>query len=68
MTAEQAAGLFGIKQHWIFRLIESGAIHSTETGKSAVLICLTSLSGILDQLKIETLTLKAGEAAETDGN
>lgn len=48
LTAEQAANLYGITQRRIFQLIEAGAAHYTETQAGAVMICLTSLTAILD--------------------
>lgn len=50
LTAEQAAGMFGITQRRIFQIIETGAAHFTEeeTEAGALMICLTSLSVILN--------------------
>ena len=36
--AEQAAGMFGITQRCIFRIIETGAVHYTESETGAVII------------------------------
>jgi hypothetical protein len=49
LTAQQTAGIFGITQRRIFRLIEAGAAHFTETETGAVMICLSSLATVLDQ-------------------
>ncbi len=48
LTAEQTAKMFGITQRRIFRIIEVGAAHFTETEVGALMICLTSLSAVLD--------------------
>lgn len=48
LTAEQAAGLFGIRQRRIFQIIEAGAAHYTETETGATFICLPSLAAVLD--------------------
>jgi hypothetical protein len=44
----QAAKLFGIKQRRIFQIIETGAAHFTEAEAGALMICLNSLSAVLD--------------------
>ncbi len=44
----QAAKLLGIKQSRIFQIIETGAAHFTEAEAGALMICLTSLSAVLD--------------------
>lgn len=48
LTAEQAAGFFGIKQRRIFQIIATEAAHFTETEAGAVMICLSSLAIVLD--------------------
>ena len=48
LTAEQAANLCGITQRRIFQLIETQAAHYTETEAGAMMICLTSLTAVLD--------------------
>ncbi len=44
----QAAVLFGIKQSRIFKIVETGAAHSAEAEAGALMICLNSLSAVLD--------------------
>ncbi len=44
----QAAKFLGIKQSRIFQIIETGAAHFTEAEAGALMICLTSLSAVLD--------------------
>jgi len=48
LTAEQAANIFGIAQRRIFQIIETEAVHYTETEAGAVMICITSLAEFLD--------------------
>lgn len=48
LTAEQAAGFFGIQQRRIFQIIETGAAHFIETEAGALMICLNSLAAVLD--------------------
>jgi len=48
LTTEQAANFFGIKQRRIFQIIETGAAHYTEAEAGATLVCLASLSMVLD--------------------
>lgn len=49
LNAEGSAGLFGITQRRVFQIIETEAVHFTETEAGAVMICLTSLSAILSR-------------------
>ena len=44
----QTAVLFRLKQSRIFQIVETGAVHFTETEAGALMICLTSLAVILD--------------------
>ena len=44
----QAAVLLGIKQSRIFQIIETGVAHFTEAEAGALMICLNSLSAVLD--------------------
>ena len=44
----QAAVLFGIKQTRIFQIVEADAAHFTETELGVLMICLNSLSAVLD--------------------
>lgn len=50
LTIAQAAVLFRLRQSRIFRIIETGAAHFTEeeAETGALMICLTSLSVILN--------------------
>ena len=48
LTIAQAAVLLGIKQSRIFQIIEREAAHFAEAEAGALLICLTSLSAVLD--------------------
>jgi hypothetical protein len=48
LTAEQAANFLGITQRRIFQLIETEAAHYAETDAGAVMICLPSLTAVLD--------------------
>ncbi len=49
LTIAQAAVLLGIKQSRIFQIVETGAIHFTESEAGALMICLNSLSAVLDR-------------------
>ena len=48
LRVEQAAVFFGVKQRRIFQIIETEAAHFTETESGAVMICITSLEGALE--------------------
>ncbi len=48
LTIAQSAVLFGIKQSRIFQIVETEAIHFAEIEAGALLICLNSLSAVLD--------------------
>ena len=48
LTISQAAILFSIKQSRIFQIVETGAAHFTEAEAGALMICLNSLSAVLD--------------------
>ncbi len=48
LTIAQAAVLFGIKQSRIFQMVETDSAHFTEAEAGALMICLTSLSAVLD--------------------
>ena len=62
LTTEQVAGILGITQRRIFQIIETGAVHFTETEAGAALICLSSLAAVLDGESRENQSLK------TNGN
>lgn len=44
----QAAVLFGLKQSRVFQIIETGSAHFTEAEEGELMICINSLSAILD--------------------
>lgn len=48
LTIAQAAVLLGIKQSRIFQIVETGTAHFTEIEAGALMICLNSLSAVLD--------------------
>ncbi len=48
LAAEQAAGFFGIRQRRVFQIVETEAIHFTETEAGAAMICLKSLATFLE--------------------
>ncbi len=48
LAIAQAAVLLGIKQSRIFQIVETGAAHFTEAKAGALVICLTSLTAVLD--------------------
>jgi hypothetical protein len=48
LAIAQAAILFGIKQSRIFQIVETGSAHFTEAEMGALMICLNSLSAVLD--------------------
>lgn len=48
LTAEQTAGFFGIKQRRLFQIIETGAVHFTETDAGTAMICIGSLTSERD--------------------
>lgn len=47
LTAEQTVTFFNINQRAIFQLIEKGAAHFAEIEAGVVMICLSSISAIL---------------------
>jgi hypothetical protein len=47
LTTGQAAEMCGISERRIFRIIEAEAVHYSEAGARAVMICITSLAEIL---------------------
>lgn len=57
LTADQAAGLCGIKQRRIFQIIETNAAHFTEIEAGAVMICIPSLTAVLES-EINNQSLK----------
>ncbi len=48
VTVEEATVLIGISSRAIYRLVEGGRLHFTETADGGVLVCLASLSAIAD--------------------
>lgn len=44
----QTAVLFGIKQSRIFQIVETGAVHFTESKAGELMICLNSLAAVLE--------------------
>lgn len=58
LTAEQAAGFFGIKQRRIFQIVETEAAHFTEIEAGAMMICLPSLAAVLESEMQENQSLK----------
>ena len=48
LTVEQAANIFSITQRRIFQIIETDAAHFAEAEAGATIVCLTSLSMVLD--------------------
>lgn len=48
VEAREAAVILGISARTIFRRVEAGQLHFTETPDGAVLICLDSLLGRLE--------------------
>src|SRR5256885_9178499 len=53
---EEAAQVAGQSQRAVFRLIESGRLHFTETARGALLICLDSLLAEMRQHEVTTET------------
>jgi hypothetical protein len=49
IAAEFAAALLNLKCRAVYRLVESGAIHFTDTATGATLVCPASVSAILDR-------------------
>jgi hypothetical protein len=47
LTAEQTAELFKVSRRDIYRLIENGTVHFTETESGILLVCPSSLAGVL---------------------
>ncbi len=66
LRVEQAAVFFGIKQRRIFQIIENEAAHFTEIETGAVMICLSSLTSVLDGEARENQSLKLNEKDYTD--
>ncbi len=48
LTAERAAGFFGITQRRLFRIIEADAAHFIEADAGAAMICITSMAEFLN--------------------
>ena len=48
LAIAQAAVLLGIKQSRIFQIVETDAAHFAEAEAGALMICVTSLSAVLD--------------------
>lgn len=48
LTIEQTAKLLRIKQRRIFQIIETGEAHFSEAEAGALMICLNSLTNILE--------------------
>jgi hypothetical protein len=48
LRIEPVAVLFSVTQRRIFQIIETGATHFIETETGALMICLSSLTAILD--------------------
>jgi RNase P subunit RPR2 len=48
LAIAQAAVLFRLKQSRIFQIVETGAAHFTEAEAGELMICLNSLSAVLD--------------------
>lgn len=48
LTAEQTAELFKMGRRSIYRMIETGSVHFTETEATDVMICPTSLAANID--------------------
>ena len=46
VTLDEAAGLAGLGSREIFRMIEGGLLHSTETEDGILLVCPNSLAAI----------------------
>lgn len=63
LTTEQTAGFFGITQRYIFQIIETEAAHFTEIEAGAVMICISSLTTVLDGESQENQSLQTNEAA-----
>lgn len=57
VTAEQAAFITGIRTRVIYRWVESGMVHSTETPDGETLVCLNSLS-------VEWMHCEQGDSAQ----
>ncbi len=49
VTSENAAKIFGISQRNVFRLVEAGSVHFTEVENGELMICLRSLTAVLDK-------------------
>jgi hypothetical protein len=47
LSSEQAAVVFETNCRTVFRLVESGSIHFTETETGSVMVCLPSLATVL---------------------
>lgn len=53
LTAENAAAFFKISRRAVYRLIEQGAAHFTESANGEVLLCSASLGASLEKSQIE---------------
>lgn len=49
LTAEQLAKMFRISQRNIFQFVEAGSVHFTEMPGGELMICVLSLTAVLDK-------------------
>lgn len=49
LTAEQLAKIFRISQRNIFQFVEAGSVHFTEMPGGELMICIRSLTEVLDK-------------------
>ena len=47
LTPEAAASLFGVPSRWIYRWVETGALHFQETASGSLLVCPDSLQTVV---------------------
>ncbi len=61
-TPEIAAALTGLSRRAVYRLIETGQIHFTESPDAAIAVCLESIIKSKPYLSASSLQIKIGES------
>lgn len=52
LSVARAAAVLGVSETAVFRLVESRAVHSTETASGALLVCGNSVSGLAENIEL----------------
>lgn len=58
LAAETCAALFGVSRRSVYKIVENGTAHFTETESGAVMLCLPSLkAAILNDVRVPIAAL-----------